>query len=92
MYWAAALQEHSHGLAPGRSISSVHCAGMLVAEAAVEAGLCHPSQPWAAAKILTGGVLCPTTTVLLFICSKQQVLFTQFEGFAMQVKIALATL
>lgn len=45
MYRAAALQEHSHGLAPGRSISSVHFAGMLVAEAVVEAGLCHPSQP-----------------------------------------------
>lgn len=44
LYWAAALQEHCHDLSPGRSFPSIHFAGMLVAKAAVEAGLCHPVQ------------------------------------------------
>lgn len=71
--WTTALQEYSHDLAPGRSLSCLFC--MCVCGQGSSGSLCHTSQLWVATKILT----LPQSFHPLFVSSTQQVLFPQFR-------------
>lgn len=83
--WTTALQEYSHDLAPGRSLSYVYFACVFVVKAAVEA--CATPASFG---LQQKSSLCPKAFILSLFPPRSRFCFLSSEGFILEIQTALA--